>query len=91
MKERLKRIRPEAFVDRLLKNGMDLTNLKDIKVGLVEQFQGQERNIILVSTVRSQLEYISQDQQLNIGLMFNNKRMNVCLSRAIDLMIVVGN
>uniref|UniRef100_A0A8D0AQA7 RNA helicase n=1 Tax=Sander lucioperca TaxID=283035 RepID=A0A8D0AQA7_SANLU len=71
-----------------LKRWSDLTELK---VGSVEEFQGQERKIIIVSTVRSSINYVKMDKDFNIGFLSNEKRFNVALTRARSLLIVVGN
>ncbi|XP_032370048.1 putative helicase mov-10-B.1 [Etheostoma spectabile] len=71
-----------------LKRWSDLTELK---VGSVEEFQGQEKKIIMVSTVRSSINYIKMDKDFNIGFLSNEKRFNVALTRARSLLIVVGN
>lgn len=67
------------------------SDLKELKVGSVEEFQGQERNIILVSTVRSSINYVKMDKDFNIGFLSNEKRFNVAVTRARSLLIVVGN
>ncbi|KAM8916086.1 putative helicase mov-10-B.1 isoform 3-T3 [Spinachia spinachia] len=68
-----------------------LSDLKELKVGSVEEFQGQERRIIMVSTVRSSINYVKMDKDFNIGFLSNEKRFNVALTRARSLLIVVGN
>ncbi|XP_037640935.1 putative helicase mov-10-B.1 [Sebastes umbrosus] len=68
-----------------------LGDLKELKVGSVEEFQGQERKIIMVSTVRSSINYVRMDKDFNIGFLSNEKRFNVALTRARSLLIVVGN
>ncbi|KAI9548916.1 hypothetical protein NQZ68_003450 [Dissostichus eleginoides] len=68
-----------------------LGDLKELKVGSVEEFQGQERKIIMVSTVRSSINYLKMDKDFNIGFLANEKRFNVALTRARSLLIVVGN
>uniref|UniRef100_A0A1B0DII1 DNA2/NAM7 helicase-like C-terminal domain-containing protein n=1 Tax=Phlebotomus papatasi TaxID=29031 RepID=A0A1B0DII1_PHLPP len=56
---------------------------EDIDVGSVEQFQGQEKPVIILSTVRSLTR--------GVGFLNNPKRLNVALTRAQALLIVVGN
>uniref|UniRef100_A0A665TPU4 RNA helicase n=1 Tax=Echeneis naucrates TaxID=173247 RepID=A0A665TPU4_ECHNA len=65
--------------------------LKSVSVGSVEEFQGQERKVIMISTVRSSVNYIKMDKDFNIGFLSNEKRFNVALTRARSLLIVVGN
>ncbi|XP_043977046.1 putative helicase mov-10-B.1 isoform X1 [Gambusia affinis] len=67
------------------------TDPKELKVGSVEEFQGQERNIIIISTVRSSVSYVKMDTDFNIGFLSNEKRFNVALTRAKSLLIVIGN
>uniref|UniRef100_A0A4W6EJ02 RNA helicase n=1 Tax=Lates calcarifer TaxID=8187 RepID=A0A4W6EJ02_LATCA len=67
------------------------SDLKELKVGSVEEFQGQERRIILISAVRSSINYVKMDKDFNIGFLSNEKRFNVAVTRARSLLIVVGN
>lgn len=43
------------------------------QVGSVEEFQGQERMVIMVSAVRSSNSYVKLDQDFNIGFLTNEK------------------
>ena len=44
-----------------------------IKVGSVEKFQGEERPIIIISTVRSRDEFLDHDAEFNLGFLKNPK------------------
>ncbi|NXS62137.1 SDE3 helicase, partial [Brachypteracias leptosomus] len=68
-----------------------LPDINLLKVGSVEEFQGQERRIILISTVRSCSEYLQLDENFKLGFLKNPKRFNVAITRAKALLIVVGN
>uniref|UniRef100_A0A8D0G8M2 RNA helicase Mov10l1 n=1 Tax=Sphenodon punctatus TaxID=8508 RepID=A0A8D0G8M2_SPHPU len=70
----------------LLKN----VDLMDIKVGSVEEFQGRENLVIILSTVRSN-EQSYDDERCFLGFLSNSKRFNVAITRPKALLIVVGN
>lgn len=61
-----------------------LGNFCDFRIDVVDRFQGMERNIVIVSTVRSNLKG-------NIGFAQEIERINVAFSRAKSLLIVIGN
>lgn len=42
----------------------------------MEEFQGQERRVIIVSTVRSTSDYVEIDEHFNIGFLKNEKVLN---------------
>eukprot|EP00941_MAST-03F_sp_MAST-3F-sp1_P000538 g538.t1 len=64
---------------------------EDIKVGSVEEFQGRERKIIIINTVRSNADWLQMDKEHNIGFLNNPKRFNVAVTRAKALLIIIGN
>lgn len=75
--------------NREIKKKYDYRYNKHINKGeyicdVVDRFQGMERNIIIVSTVRS-------NPKNNIGFAKEIERINVAFSRAKRLLIVVGN
>lgn len=75
--------------NREIKKKYDHRFNKHIKKGeyicdVVDRFQGMERNIVIVSTVRS-------NPKNNIGFAKEIERINVAFSRAKRLLIVIGN
>ncbi|KAG1783159.1 P-loop containing nucleoside triphosphate hydrolase protein [Suillus placidus] len=52
----------------------------EVKVSSVEEFQGQERQVIIISTVRSSRDFVA-----------NPRRFNVAVTRAQALLIVIGD
>ncbi|XP_058829125.1 putative helicase mov-10-B.1 [Topomyia yanbarensis] len=54
-----------------------------VEIGSVEQYQGREKLIIILSTVRSHTP--------GVGFLNNVKRLNVAMTRAKALLIVIGN
>ena len=76
-----------------------------IRVSTVDRFQGMERNIVIVSMVRSNIIQSSRNQQpdkkrypelgypkqTSLGFAQSPNRLNVALSRAKRLLVIVGN
>lgn len=62
------------------------------KVASVEEFQGGERKVIIISTVRSGHQGKIDEWLLKrLGFLYQPKRFNVVITRARALMIVIGN
>lgn len=65
-----------------------------VRIKTVDKFQGMERNIVIVSMVRSNKIIKGKDSiapNNDIGFAIEPERLNVALSRARRLLIVVGN
>ncbi|GAA5910926.1 hypothetical protein JCM8208_006689 [Rhodotorula glutinis] len=66
--------------------------LGEVDVGNVEALQGAENRVVIISTVRSkELRWLPIDRAQNRGLSHEPKRFNVAMTRAKELLIVVGN
>jgi superfamily I DNA and/or RNA helicase len=60
--------------------------IRDVKIGSVEEFQGQERMVMILSTVR-----VMEMEDDSMGFISNPNRINVALTRARALLIIVGD
>eukprot|EP00667_Euglena_gracilis_P022319 EG_transcript_24814 len=64
--------------------------LHDVRVGTVEDYQGQEQRLVVLSVTRSSGKWLGWDARHGMGL-FCPKRFNVAISRAQELLVIVGN
>lgn len=74
-----------------IKQTLENLEMPEIKVGSVEQFQGQEREVIIISTVRSTIKHNEFDRVHCLGFLSNYRRFNVAITRAISLLVIIGN
>lgn len=74
----------ELLKTKLPDLGLPIEVLKNITINSVDAFQGQERDIMMISLTRSNAEGI-------IGFLSNERRMNVAMTRARHLLVMVGD
>ncbi|CAI9714722.1 Hypothetical predicted protein [Octopus vulgaris] len=67
---------------------LEKKSIKNVTVGTVEKFLSSEKEVTIISTVRSCL---NDEVESSVGFLKNPKRFNVALTRAKALEIVVGN
>ncbi|WP_078544609.1 AAA domain-containing protein [Litchfieldia alkalitelluris] len=72
-------------IDRFIQQELELQNLT-IRTGTVDRFQGMEMDIILLSMVRNH-----DNKQDDIGFAKDYRRLNVALSRAKELLVLIGS
>ncbi len=53
-------------------------------INTIDSFQGQQKDLIIISTVRS-------NDRKQIGFLVDERRINVSLTRAKHAMIIIGN
>jgi helicase MOV-10 len=62
-----------------------------VGVGTVEDYQGAEAQVVIISIVRARERFLDGDLTANLGLINQKRRMNVALTRAKQMCIVIGN
>ncbi len=68
-----------------------MKGLGEVNVGTIEDYQGMERRIILLSTVRASSSQVPLDVTRGLGVIQQRKRLNVALTRAMALLVIVGD
>ncbi|RDX46171.1 P-loop containing nucleoside triphosphate hydrolase protein [Lentinus brumalis] len=84
-------ITPYFAQSRKIRKLLQKEKIDGVKVASVEEFQGQERRVIIISTVRSSRDLLSYDAKFSLGFVSNPRRFNVAVTRAQALLIVVGD
>lgn len=66
-------------------------NLRDVNVGAVEIYQGSEHKFVIICTTRSRERFLEGDLDRGLGVVFENRRVCVAMTRAKQGLIVIGN
>jgi superfamily I DNA and/or RNA helicase len=72
-------------LDRMIHQELRLPHLT-IRIGTVDRFQGMEMDVIVLSMVRNH-----NNKQDDIGFARDYRRLNVALSRARELLVLIGS
>ena len=72
------------FIQEHIKKDFDHYPDDDISVDTIDSFQGQERDVVYISLVRS-------NSEAEIGFLKDSRRMNVAMTRAKKKLIVIGD
>ncbi|CAI4045408.1 hypothetical protein N7582_003514 [Saccharomyces uvarum] len=73
-----------AQVSHLKKQIHDELKLTDIEISTVDGFQGREKDVIILSLVRS-------NEKFEVGFLKEERRLNVAMTRPRRQLVVVGN
>eukprot|EP00658_Telonema_sp_P-2_P072641 TRINITY_DN61761_c0_g1_i1.p1 TRINITY_DN61761_c0_g1~~TRINITY_DN61761_c0_g1_i1.p1 ORF type:complete len:179 (+),score=32.47 TRINITY_DN61761_c0_g1_i1:80-616(+) len=86
----------DALYYMLVNKGVLLGNVRPrpplpMPVSTVDSFQGRESRVVILSCVRSNVESAASDLRFSLGFLQQPERANVAMSRAKDLLVVLGN
>ena len=74
----------EWLKDNIVEMEFDKTKLESLSVKTIDGFQGEERDVIYISLVRS-------NEKQEIGFLNDLRRMNVAITRAKKKLVVIGD
>jgi ATP-dependent RNA/DNA helicase IGHMBP2 len=74
----------EVLQEQLTASNIDKTRIRSISVRTIDGFQGEERDVIYISLVRS-------NNAGEIGFLSDLRRMNVAITRARKKLVVIGD
>ena len=84
-------IAPYARQRAKIRKALELNGITGVRVGTTEEYQGDEKRVIIISLTRSCEEHLTHDARHHIGFVSSPQRFNVAVTRAKCLLIVVGN
>jgi helicase MOV-10 len=74
-----------------MRNALRKVNLSAVGVGTVENYQGGEMRVTVLNCVRARRRFLEWDHTKGRGVVGEKRRLNVAVTRAKDLLIIVGN
>jgi superfamily I DNA and/or RNA helicase len=81
------------FREHIIRTRMALRRLGlgAVGVGTVENYQGAEMRVTILNCVRSRSRFLEWDRKKGRGVVGERRRFNVAITRAKELLIIVGN
>lgn len=76
---------------RLLRDKARALNFWDLNIGPMEAFQGLESQFVIICTTRTRRRFLETDEPRGIGIVHDEKKFNVAITRAKQGLIVIGN
>ena len=80
----------QTQVRRLRKQAKAL-EMNGLNIGPMEAFQGLESRVVIICTTRARTRFLKDDGEKGIGIIGNEKKFNVAITRAKEGLIVIGN
>ena len=65
--------------------------MHSLNIGPMEAFQGLESRLVIICTTRTRARFLKDDEKKGIGIIGNEKKFNVAITRAKEGLIVIGN
>ena len=82
---------PFAAQVRLIRNMCRARGMQRCNVGPDFAFQGLEFKVVIVCTTRTRSRFLAEDRRKGVGIIQEEKKLNVAITRAEDGLVVIGN
>lgn len=76
---------------RLLRERARSSKLWGLDIGPMEAFQGLESRFVIICTTRARKRFLKTDEARGVGIVHDEKKFNVAITRAKQGLIVIGN
>lgn len=84
-------ITPYKLQVEKLRHAFAACKLPSCKIASIEEFQGDERLVIIISTVRTTLKTSVKGMKLHLNFLFQKMRFNVATSRSKYMSVLIGD